>query len=69
MGKLPGARFWLPMHPVCAQHKSLISNTDMDKFDVYETTTKQQLNLHVKTVQPCDTHFTFFSLGGENMSK
>ena len=41
----------------------------MDKFDVYETTTKQQLNLHVKTVQPCDTHFTFFSLGGENMSK
>ena len=25
--KLPGARFWLPMHPACAQKKTLISNT------------------------------------------
>ena len=23
MNKLPGARFWLPMHPVGAQHKTL----------------------------------------------
>ena len=29
MNKIPGARFWLPLHPVCAQYKSLISNTDL----------------------------------------
>ena len=28
MDKLPGARFWLPMHPECAQNKTLISNTE-----------------------------------------
>ena len=27
MDKLPGAPFWLPMHPVCAQYKTLISHT------------------------------------------
>ena len=26
MDKLPGARFWLPVHPACAQYKTLISN-------------------------------------------
>ena len=27
MDKLPGAQFWLHMHPACAQYISLISNT------------------------------------------
>ena len=25
--KLPGAQFWLHVHPACAQNKTLISNT------------------------------------------
>ena len=27
MDKMPGALVWLPLHPVCAQYKTLISNT------------------------------------------
>ena len=27
MDKLPGAQFWLPMHPACAQYKALSLNT------------------------------------------
>ena len=30
MEKLPGAQFLLPMHPECAQYKTLISNTVID---------------------------------------
>ena len=29
MDKLPGAQFWLPMHPMCAQYKTLISAAEM----------------------------------------
>ena len=28
MEKLPDARFWLPVHPACAQNKTFISNTE-----------------------------------------
>ena len=28
--KLPGARFWLPVHPAGAQYKTFISNTGYD---------------------------------------
>ena len=27
MDILPGADFWLPMHPACAQYNILVSNT------------------------------------------
>ena len=27
MDEMPGARFWVPMHPACAQYKTFISNT------------------------------------------
>ena len=32
MDKMPGARFWLPLHPVCAQYKTLISDIYCDLF-------------------------------------
>ena len=36
MNKLPGARFWQPMHPECAQNKTLISNTDILYTYIYD---------------------------------
>ena len=32
MDKMPDARFWLPLHPVCAQYKTLISDICCDLF-------------------------------------
>ena len=36
MDKLPGAHFWLPMHPACAQCKTLISNTAYMYFHIFK---------------------------------